>query len=204
MSDGPELHDFSRLDAHMSAVRRTALLHASWRPMLAGAIGAGLVIGAVALAMPRFAYREVEIPRITMHDTVVPNIVNKDVTVPNIITKDVEIDIPRIVPPSPLARTPAEKSFTSTEDWRAADVRGRMLRADRNGFVLVSEDGEEKAFYPARIGRGGQPENNPTVRDAVEGVLGDLAFCRPQPNGMFVCTALQADGAEVAIAQVPL
>ena len=194
MSDGPELHDFSRLDAHMSAVRRTALLHASWRPMLAGAIGAGLVIGAVALAMPRFAYREVEIPRITMRDTVVPNI----------ITKDVEIDIPRIVAPSPLARTPAEQSFTSTEDWRAADVRGRILRADRNGFVLVSEDGEEKAFYPARIGRGGQPENNPAVRDAVEGALGDLAFCRPQPNGMFVCTALRTDGAEVTIAQVPL
>jgi hypothetical protein len=186
----------------MAARRRAMLLHASWRPLLAGALGAGLVIGAVALAMPRFAYREVEIPRVILRDTVVPNILSKDVTVPNIVTKDVEIAIPRLASPSPLAKTPKER-FTGMEEWRDADARGRILREDRNGFVLQTDEGE-KAFYPAKIGANGKVEPNTAAKDVVAGLIGALAFCRPMPPGVFECIALRHDGTEVVIKQVPV
>ena len=202
MTDEPGVHDFSRLDAHLASVRRTALLHASWRPMLAGAVGAGLMIAAVALAAPRFAYREIEVPKISYRDAVVPNIVEHDVPVDHVVPHDVPVEIPRLVP-SPLARTPEERSFTSTDDWRASDIRGRITRAVDNGFALQTETQGELEFDPAKIGPDGKVEPNPLVKDVVTGLVGDLAYCRPRPTGVFNCVALH-NGREVAIAQAPV
>ena len=42
-----EIHDHSRVDGFMAARRRAMVLHSLWRPLLAGAVGAALVIGAV-------------------------------------------------------------------------------------------------------------------------------------------------------------
>jgi hypothetical protein len=60
MSD--EIHDTSRVDAFMAARRRAMLLHSVWRPMLAGAAGATLVIAAVYVALPTFRMKVVEGP----------------------------------------------------------------------------------------------------------------------------------------------
>jgi hypothetical protein len=89
------------------------------------------------------------------------------------------------------------------EDWRAADVRGRILREDRNGFILATDEGE-KPFYPAKIGAGGKVEFDPSLKDVVTPFLGPLAFCRPTPIGVYQCTALAHDGREVAIPEVPI
>ena len=79
MSDD-EIHDTSRVDAFMAARRRAMVLHAVWRPMLAGAAGAALVIAAVWVTLPKVSYREIEVPKVTMRDVTVPNIVTRDVT----------------------------------------------------------------------------------------------------------------------------
>jgi hypothetical protein len=189
MSD--EVHDTSRVDNFLAARNRAMVLHSVWRPMLAGAVGAALVIGAVAIAQPRFTTREVIIPQVVMKDTVVPNIISKDAIVPNIIVKPIELDIPRIVAPSPLARTPAERSFTSTDDWRASDVRGRLVREQDNGFILETEDGSQQSFSPARLVNG-KPEPDLAVKDLVAPYLGDLCLCHPLPTGLYQCEALHA------------
>jgi len=107
-----EIHDHSRVVAFMAARRRAMVLHALWRPMLAGAVGAALVIACAWVAMPRFTMREVEVPRIALRDVTVPNIVQRDVTVDRVVPKDVEIEMPRFVAPAPsaAAQTPAEAS----------------------------------------------------------------------------------------------
>ena len=154
MSDEiPEIIDHSRVDAYAAARRRAMVLHAVWRPMLAGAVGAALVISAVWVTLPKISYREIMVPRVTYTETTVPNIVQHDVTINNVIPHDVEIDIPRIVAATPAPRSPEERSFVESEGWREAVIRGRILRPDKNGFVLLTDDGEQ-SFYPARIGAG--------------------------------------------------
>jgi hypothetical protein len=199
MSD--EIHDHSRVDAFMGARRRAMVLHAIWKPMLAGAAGAALVIAAVWVTLPKISYREIEVPKVAMRDVEVPKVTMRDVTVPNIVIKDVTVD--HVIPLSPLAHTPEERSFTSTDDWRAADVRGRIVREIGNGFVLATEDHGEQEFDPAKIGSDGKAEPNLAVKDVVTGLIGDLAYCRPRPAGVFNCVALH-DGREVAIAQAPV
>jgi hypothetical protein len=92
------VHDLSRVDAYAAARRRALLLGASWRPMLAGAIGAALVIAAVAIAQPKFVVREIEVPRVTMKDIDVPKVTMRDVTADHVVPKDVEVQIDRVVP----------------------------------------------------------------------------------------------------------
>lgn len=202
MTDEPGVHDFSRLDAHMASVRRTALLNAVWRPMLAGAAGAALVIGCVWVTLPKISYREIEVPRVTMRDVTVPNIVARDVQVDHLVPHDVEVDIPRIVATSPAPRSPEERRFVATEGWQGAIVRGRILREDRNGFVLLTDEGE-KPFYPAKIGAGGKIEVDASLKDAVAPFINNLGYCRPLPVGTYECRALH-DGREVVIPQAPL
>jgi hypothetical protein len=118
VSNDAEVHDTSRIDAFMAARRRAMVLNAVWRPMLAGAAGAALVIGAVWVVLPKISVREVVVDHVTPkdvsvdhvvpHDVPVPNIVARDVpvdhivprdvTVPNIVQRNVEIDVPRVVP----------------------------------------------------------------------------------------------------------
>jgi hypothetical protein len=188
-----EIHDTSRVDAFMAARRRAMMLHAVWRPMLAGAAGASLVIAAVWVTLPKIAYRDIEVPRIVMRDAVVPNI----------IAKDVEIDIPRIVAATPAPTNSAERAFEGTKGWSEAVIRGRILRPDHNGFVLMTDAGEQ-GFYPAKIGAGGKIEPNPSVRDVVTSFIGALARCNQLPTGAYACVALGHDGRETAIAQAPI
>jgi hypothetical protein len=139
-------------------------LRAVWRPMLAGAVGAALVIGAVAIAQPRFTTREV----------IVDHVVQKDVAINNLIPHDIPIEIPRIVAATPAPTTPEERSFVATPGWKGAVVRGRIERAQGNGFVLLTDEGE-KSFYPAKVGADGKVKPNPTMKDVVTASIGALA-----------------------------
>jgi hypothetical protein len=199
-----EIHDHSRVDAFMVARRRAMVLHAVWRPMLAGAAGAALVIGCVWVTLPKISYREIEVPRVTMRDVPVPNIIPHDVQVDHVVPHDVPIDIPRIVvtTPAPTPITPEERRFVGTEGWRDAVIRGRILREDRNGFVLLTDEGE-KPFYPAKIGADGKIEVDASVKDGVAPFIDNLGYCQPLPVGTYECRALH-DGREVVIPQVPV
>jgi hypothetical protein len=201
-----EIHDTSRLDAFMAARRRAAVLHALWRPLLAGALGAALVIAAVYVTLPKLSYREVEVPRVSYKDAEVPRIVPHDVTVDHVVPHDVPI--PRLVPAAPEAsaaapRTPEERRFEAGRDWQSSAIRGRIVREEPpNGFVLATDDGET-AFFPARLGPDGRPQNNAAVRVSVRPFLGDLGYCSPLPVGTYHCVALHA-GVETQIPQIPV
>jgi hypothetical protein len=203
MTDGPELHDFSRLDAHMAARRRATVLHAAWKPLLTGAAGAALVIGAVWVVLPKVSYREIEVPKVSYRDVAVDHVVPHDVTVNNLIPHDVPIDIPRIVESrSPAPRSPEERAFVGTQGWKDAVIRGRILRPDGNGFVLATDDGET-SFYPARIGADGKPEPVPSAEDVVDPYLGDLAYCGKLPAGTYSCVVMH-EGREIPIHATPI
>jgi hypothetical protein len=62
---------------------------------------------------------------------------------------------------------------------------------------------EEVAFFPARLGEDGRPQNNPAVRVSVGPFLGDLGYCSPLPVGTYHCVALHA-GVEAQIPQIPV
>jgi hypothetical protein len=117
-SNEAEIHDTSRVDAFMAARRHSMLMHAVWKPMLAGAAGAALVVAAVYVTLPKLSLREVVVDHVVQRDVPVDHVVPKDVTVPNIVPRDVSVpnvvshdvqvdrvvprdvpvDIPRIVP----------------------------------------------------------------------------------------------------------
>jgi hypothetical protein len=203
MSEDPVIQDLSRVDAYAASRRRVAVFNASWKPALAGAAASLAVSAAIWAVLPKFSVREVVVDHVVQKDVTVDHITPHDVVINNVIPHDVVVDIPRIITPSPLARGPAEESFTSTEDWRGADVRGRIEREQAGGFVLATEDRGEQLFRPARITPDGKVEPNTAVKDDVAGLIGDLAYCRPTPPGIFLCVALHA-GKEVVIPQVPL
>jgi hypothetical protein len=195
MSAMDEIDDTSRTDAYAANRRRIGLLHASWRPMLAGALASLVVSAAIWAVLPRFEVREV----------VVDHVVQRDVSVDHVIPHDVPIDIP--IPRAPetsaaAPRTPAERRFEDGKDWQDSIVRGRILRQDGRGFVLDTDQGEQ-GFFPARIGPDGRPEANLAVRSVVAPYLGDLCFCSRLPIGTFHCFALHA-GVETEIRQVPI
>jgi hypothetical protein len=197
-----EIHDHTRVDAFMAARRRAMVLHSLWRPMLAGAVGAGLIIAAVAIAQPRFTTREVIVDHVVQKDVSVDHVVPRDVTINNLIPKDIEITIPRIATPAPT--TPEERTFVATPGWKGAVVRGRIERAEGNGFVMMLADGSETSFSPVRIAPGGKIEPDPSLKDDVSAVLGALAFCRQTPIGVFRCTALGHDGREAEIPEISI
>jgi hypothetical protein len=204
MSEDPIIHDLSRVDAYAQSRRRISLLEASWRPALAGAVASLAVSAAIWVVLPKISVHDYEVPRISYVPTEVPRITERNVSVDHIVPHDLPIPIPRIVEASPLARTPAERSFTGTEDWRASDIRGRILRADRNGFDIATEDRGEVFFSPAKLDASGKAVPNPAVRDEVTGLIGALARCSPLPIGTYACVALRRDGTEIAIAQTPV
>lgn len=108
MSD--EIHDTSRVDAFMAARRRAMVLHSLWRPMLAGAAGAALVVAAVYVTLPKLSVREVVVDHVTPRDVPVDHVVPKDVSVDHVTPRDVQVDhivprdvtieIPRLTPKS--------------------------------------------------------------------------------------------------------
>jgi hypothetical protein len=162
-----EIHDHSRVDAFLAARRKAMVLHALWRPMLAGALGAGMIIAAVAIAQPRFAFREIEVPKIVYRDATVPNIVAKDVEVPRIVAKDVEIGVPRIV-----ATTPAERKFIDDpQGFANAPTRGKIVpsRSDR---ALSFDEGQDYFLTDASMSADATP------------YVGEYGFCSHPPKGI--------------------
>jgi hypothetical protein len=191
------LHDTSRIDSFMAARRRAMVLHAVWRPMLAGAVGAALVVAAVWAASPKLHFNVIEVPRVTLKDVIVPNVIQKDVTVDHVVPHDVPVD--RLVPPTPRPvaeapkppappevsappATPAEKKFTQRPEYESADYKGRLVY-DKDGFIRFDND---RFFFPPRqdpktgkaIDDGGADSN---VMYDTKSFLGDLAFCNKVP-----------------------
>jgi hypothetical protein len=202
--------DTSRLDAFLASRRRAAVLHAMWRPVLAGAVASLAVSAAIWVVLPRFEVREVVVDHVVQHETPleVPKITMRPVEVPEITTHPVDIPIPHFVSPAPetsaatAPRTPAERRFEDGDAWGdpSVMVRGRILREQDNGFVMATDEGEA-SFFPAKIGPNG-PEPNPGMKDLVAPYLGDLCACSQLPNKTYRCVALH-DGAEIEIRQVP-
>ena len=186
--DETEIHDTSRLDAFMAARRRSIIMHAMWRPMLAGAVGTALVIAAVYVTLPKISYREVVVPKIVMQDTEAPHIVSKDAVVPNIVTKDVEIAIPRIVSVSPT-----EKRFIDSPAFAAAPMHGRIVPS-RSERALSFDDGSD--YTPTLPGM---------AADAAP-LVGLWGYCSATDAAktIFHCFALLRDGTVISVPQLPL
>lgn len=206
--------DVSRLDAFLASRRRATVLHALWKPVLAGAVASLAVSAAIWAVLPKFEVREVVVDRVVPHDVVVDHVVPHDVQVDHVVPREVEIEIPRVTAPTPPApvtsmapdapRTPVERRVEENDPhWREAVVRGRILRvAPPNGFVLATAKGEVP-FYPARLGQDGQPQYDPSMKDDVSGLLGLLGLCRKTSAGLYACFAVKRDGTEVVIPEKP-
>jgi hypothetical protein len=192
-SEVTRLQDFyaRQRELEVRAIARAAVLHASWRPLLAGAIGAALVVAAVYVTLPKFSVREVEVPHITLKDVEVPHIVLKDVEIPRAIVKDVEPRRPAMGPQAPYAaRTPEENRFVEQPEYKTAKYHGRIVKS-RDGHELSFEDGMD--FHPAHWDDAARkivwdPD------DVIESdpYIGDLGMCVPEKGhpGMWGCTTM--------------
>jgi hypothetical protein len=178
MSD--EIHDTSRVDAWVLSRQRVAFLSAFWRPMLAGAAGAGLMIGAVAVALPKFTLREVVVPSVVMRSVEVPvvNVVPHDVEVDHVIQRPTVIEVPRIV------MSPAERRLAESKTFADAPLHGRIVPS-RNG-ALSFDDGTD--YTPTLPGMAS--DSAPFVGDLgfCERIVGDEAHfhCRALHEGQIV------------------
>jgi hypothetical protein len=189
MSD-PEIHDRSRVDAYAATRRRAMLLHSVWRPMLAGAVGAALVIAAVAIAQPRFTAREVVVDHVVEKDVAINNPVPHDVPINNPIPHDVVIEVPQF-------ETPAERAFTERPEYQDAPYHGRIV-ASRGHGALSFADGKD--FFPAHWDAAtSQSVLDPERAFASEPFVGDLGMCRQDlGTSLWMCTALH-NGREAPI-----
>jgi hypothetical protein len=183
-----EIHDHSRVDAFMAARRRAMVLHSLWRPTLAGAAGAALVIAAVYVTLPKISYREIEVPRVTLRDVEVPNIVPKNVEVDRILPHEVPIEIPQIV----ITRTPQERAFADSRDFADAPMHGRIV-ASRGERSLSFDDGHDYVPTDPRMAADAAP------------FVGDLGLCSKIAGDEehYHCVALH-NGVVVSVRQRPL
>jgi hypothetical protein len=110
-----EVHDTSRLDAYMRGRRRVAFLHAVWRPMLAGATGAALVVAAVYVTLPKLSLREVVVDHVVQRDVPVDHVVPKDIEVDHVAPRDVPVD--RVVPHDVQVDTGVPERALSRAHW---------------------------------------------------------------------------------------
>jgi hypothetical protein len=186
-SEVTRLQDFyaRQRELEARAITRAAVLHAAWRPLLAGAIGAALVVAAVYVTLPKFGVREVTVDHIVPHD----------VEVPHIILKDVEVQgrhpAPDIGPQAPYAaKTPEENKFVDKPEYKNATYRGRIVKS-RDGRELSFEDGKD--FHPAHwdnaTGKMVYDTDQTIISDEF---VGDLGMCTPEQghDGMWDCVAM--------------
>jgi hypothetical protein len=192
MTDGPELHDFSRLDAHMASVRRTALLHSAWRPMLAGAIGASLIIAAVYVTLPKFTVREVVADHVIQHDVPFDNHVPQNKPFDNYIPRNAPGPIAANPPPVaalPAPKTLEERKFVSRPEYETAQVKGRLVE-DKDGQIRFDTGA---VFVPMKIDpASGRDAQDYDAEYVTEAYWGDVAFCNaiPAVENRFKCIAL--------------
>ena len=198
MSD--EQHDFSRVDSYLRSRHRVAFLHAVWRPLLAGAAGAALVVATVYVTMPKFSVREV----------IVDHVVTRDVPLNNPVPRDVPFDVPvpRVVTPPPVAanppaprdapRTPEEQKFHDRPEYKDATYHGRIVKS-RNGHDLSFADGKD--FTPGHWDDAtGKVAYDPEAVIPSDEFIGDLGLCAPNKTHaeMYDCTAMH-NGVEVHV-----
>jgi hypothetical protein len=205
-----ETPDWSRVDSFMAARRRAMLLHASWRPMLAGAAGAGAMIlcafAGAYLAGPTLKSKVYEIPvlDVTHQPVVVPEVTMKPVTVPDITvtTHPLDIPVPRVVPaPSDASAAPAPpqspEAFTASPEYRSAELSATIAGSDGgNGFRF--EDG--RSFSPAHLVNG-RIEEAKDVFDDISGLIGAPAYCAPLAGGLYACRAWRKG---VGVVEIPI
>jgi hypothetical protein len=186
-----EIHDTSHLDRYLQTRQRVSLLNASWRPMLAGAAGAALVVAAVYVTLPKFSVREVTIDHITMRDVPFDSHVPQD--------KPFDNYIPRVIARPPIARnppppdapvTPAEKKFTETPDYRTAPYRGRIVKSV-DGVMLSFADGKNLQPYRWDVATGTLVPVEGKAFDSDQ-FIGDIGMCTPEKEHPELenCTAL--------------
>jgi hypothetical protein len=207
MSD--EIHDLSRLDAFMAARRRAMVLHSAWRPMLAGAAGAALVVAAVWVTLPKFSVRDVVVDHVVTRDLPLNNPVPRDVPFDNHVPQNKPFDnfVPRNVPgpvaanppspPSDAPKTPDERKFIETPEYKNAFYRGRIV-ASRDGRLLSFADGTN--LGPAHWDK----KSSQSVFDADEAfdtdaLVGLLAACVLDEHALWHCNAMQRNGQEITI-----
>jgi hypothetical protein len=192
----------------LAATRRTALLHASWRPALAGAAGAALVIAVVYVALPKFTVREVTVDHVNVvpkggavdhiitHDITVYHIITHEVTINNPVPHDVpfNVPVPRIVQPPmpPIASapsdaptTPEEKRFVGSPEYQSAIYRGRIVSTD--GRAISFADG--KNFHPAHWDGSQIVDDQDRAYDTAA-YVGDLAMCVQDANKLWECKVM--------------
>ena len=206
-----QIYDTSRLDAWLAAQREreSAMSQAAvyqaraesnrqlWKPMLAGAAGAAMVVAAVWVAMPKFVPREIEVP--------VVKVTRADVEVPHIVKRDVTIDAPKFVEhgsptvssplpsadPSPTALPPKvptvqEQTFVSQPEYQSAEYHGRIVGPKDNGFLF--DNG--RSMTPAKS-VDGKIVNDPNTKWVVESFIGDYAYCNQgRIEGLFFCMVI--------------
>jgi hypothetical protein len=203
-----DIHDTSRIDSFMASRRRAMFLHALWRPMLAGAAGAALIIGAAWVATPKIHYTDIEIPRVTMRDVTVDHVVPRDVLVDHLVPHDVPVASaappapgPTMGPQSPYApKTPDEKKFADKPEYKAAHYHGRIITSV-DGRAISFQDGQ--SFWPAKLDATGKPVADLEAANDSDPYVGDLGMCvQTADHGMWTCSAMH-DGQEVHIGRKP-
>ena len=215
MNNPIEIEDHTRVDKFMQARRRAMVMSQIWKPMGMGAVGAALVIGAVWVILPKISYREVIVPRVTLKDVEVPTISLKPIIVPDITLKPIDIPVPATIPesnapPAPLpplappyaARTPEEKPFVDTPEYRNAIYRGRIIHS-KDGKALYFEDG--KLFIAAHWDADThQVIGDPNIAIDSDPYVGDLGMCIEEKDhaNFWNCTAMH-HGKEVNIPNKP-
>jgi hypothetical protein len=144
------LHNTSEtdaLDAHFIAQREAELATAKGaaRGEFARKIGVASLLGCAGLGLALFgASFFVAGPRFSVRDVVVDHIVQRDRPFDNYVPVDKPFY--NYAPPALAPRSSAEKTFEGSKEWGNADVRGRILRPDGNGFVMMTETGAQSFF----------------------------------------------------------
>ena len=170
------------------------------KPMLAGAVASLAVSAAVWVVLPKFSTREVVADHVILRDVTADHVVPRDVPVDHVVPHETVIEIPRIVmtrpEPSPLARTPDERRFSASDDWTKADVRGRILRTNKNGFDLATEDKGTKNRFSLR---GSTPQAILSAKSRREGrrraVTSTTSAAVPRPMTAVLSLRCRASGA---------
>ena len=195
-----EIHDTSHLDRYLQTRQRVSLLNASWRPALAGAAGAALVIAAVYVTLPKFSVREVVVDHVVQRDVSVDHVIPKDVVIeiPRIVVKDIEppkavpSPVATLPPPAPvpadLPKTPDEQKFVDKPEYKTAVYRGRIVKST-DGRALSFADGQ--SFVPKKFDVNGKVIDDFDQDEDSDAFINDLGMCTQRTDNaeLWTCVA---------------